>query len=236
MNILEMEGINTFYGLSHILFDIRMTVPKGVISGLLGRNGAGKTTTLKTIMGLAPPKEGTIRFKGEDITGMPGYRVAKRGIAWVPDDRQIFAPLSVYENLMIGVKKGKYARHSPFNLEKVYELFPVLKGKAEKGGTHISGGEQKMLALGRALMCAPDLLLLDEPTEGLAPLIVKTLGEKIVEIGQEGLTILVADQNVNFARRIIGYGHIIDKGSMVFDAPMSDIWQDRNLVHRYLAV
>jgi branched-chain amino acid transport system ATP-binding protein len=236
VNILNLNGINTFYGISHILFDIDMAVEKGSITGLLGRNGAGKTTTLKTIMGLTPAKSGTILFKDKETTGMPGYKVAKCGIAYVPDDRQIFAPLSVYENLIIGIPKGRRARNSPWTINKIYDLFPVLKGKAQKGGTHISGGEQKMLAVGRALMCNPDLLLLDEPTEGLAPLIVETLGEKILNIGKEGLTILVADQNVNFARKIIGYGYIIDKGCIENHAPMQEIWSDKDMVCRYLAV
>ena len=236
MNILEVDGVNTFYGMSHILFDVQLKVEKGRITGLLGRNGAGKTTTLKTIMGLKAPKSGTIRFKDEDITGMAGFQVARRGIAYVPDDRQIFAPLSVYENLIIGIPAGRNEPHSRWTIQKIYDLFPVLKGKAEKGGTHISGGEQKMLAVARALMCDPDLLLLDEPTEGLAPLIVKTLGEKIQEIGREGLTILMADQNVNFVRKIIAYGYIIDKGCVQHNAPMEEIWQNKELVHRYLAV
>ncbi|RLB41935.1 MAG: ABC transporter ATP-binding protein [Deltaproteobacteria bacterium] len=234
--MLQMHQVNTFYGVSHILFDVTMEVQDGSITGLLGRNGAGKTTTLRTIMGLTPPKSGRISFKGEEIAGMPAHKIASKGIAYVPDDRQIFSPLSVYENLTIGMPRSKKRRPLRWTLERIYDLFPVLRGLAAKRGAHISGGEQKMLAIGRALMQDPDLLLLDEPTEGLAPLIVKSLGDTILEIGKEGVTILLADQNVRFARKLIGYGYIIDKGNVEHHAPMEDIWNDKELVCKYLAV
>jgi branched-chain amino acid transport system ATP-binding protein len=236
MNILTLTKINTFYCLSHILFDMNMGVEEGSITGLLGRNGSGKTTTLRTIVGLAPPKTGSIRFREKDITHIPGYQVARKGIAYVPDDRQIFAPLSVYENLIIGIPKKNRNNRPGWTIDGIYQLFPVLKRMAEKGGTQISGGEQKMLAIGRALMCDPSLLLLDEPTEGLAPLVVNTLAQTTLKIGKRGLTILVADQNVNFARKIIGYGYIIDKGCIGHHGPMEEIWNDKELVNRYLAV
>ena len=236
MDILRLDQVNTFYGVSHILFDICMNVNKGSITGLLGRNGAGKTTTLRTVMGIVPATTGSITLKGEEIRNLKSHAIAKRGIAYVPDDRQIFAPLTVYENLIIGIPKRRENNPPRWTIERMYELFPVLKRMASKRGTHISGGEQKMLAIGRALMCDPDLLLLDEPTEGLAPLIVVSLAESIQKIGHEGVTILLADQNVNFARRIIHFGYIIDKGCIEFSAPMQDIWCDKDLVCRYLAV
>jgi len=236
MTILRMEGVNTFYGPSHILFDIGLSVNEGSITGILGRNGAGKTTTLRTVMGLAPPKSGSIQFDGAEIAGLPAYEVASRGIAYVPDDRQIFAPLSVYENLIIGIRKNKKIRTARWTVERIYDLFPVLNEMAAKRGTHISGGEQKMLAIGRALMQSPELLLLDEPTEGLAPIIVRFLGDTILQIGKEKVTILMADQNINFARRIIDYGFIIDKGNIQHDGPMEAIWNDKDLVKKYLAV
>ncbi len=236
MDILKIDQVNTFYGVSHILFDICVNVSQGSITGLLGRNGAGKTTTLRTIMGIVPATAGTISFKGDEIRGLKSHKVATKGIAYVPDDRQIFAPLTVYENLIIGIPKCRENKPLRWTLERMYELFPVLKRMASKKGTQISGGEQKMLAIGRALMCDPDLLLLDEPTEGLAPLIVVSLAESIQKIGHEGVTILLADQNVNFARRIIHFGYIIDKGYIEFSAPMQDIWCDKDLVCRYLAV
>jgi branched-chain amino acid transport system ATP-binding protein len=236
MDILKIDQVNTFYGVSHILFDICMNVSQGSITGLLGRNGAGKTTTLRTIMGIVPATAGTISFKGDEIRGLKSHKVATKGIAYVPDDRQIFAPLTVYENLIIGIPKRRENNPPRWTIDRMYELFPVLKRMASKKGTHISGGEQKMLAIGRALMCDPDLLLLDEPTEGLAPLVVVSLAETILKIGHEGVTILLADQNVNFARRIIHFGYIIDKGYIHFSAPMQDIWCDKDLVCKYLAV
>lgn len=236
MDILKVDQVNTFYGVSHILFDICMNVNEGSITGLLGRNGAGKTTTLRTIMGIAHGKTGSISFQGEEIRRLKPHDIARKGIAYVPDDRQIFAPLTVYENLIIGIPRCREGRQPRWMIERLYELFPVLKKKAAKGGTQISGGEQKMLAIGRALMCDPDLLLLDEPTEGLAPLIVVSLAESIQKIGQEGVTILLADQNVNFASRIIHFGYIIDKGCIEIGAPMQDIWCDKDLVCKYLAV
>ena len=236
MNLLELVKINTFYGVSHILFDIDMEVQYHSITGLLGRNGAGKTTTLRTIMGLTPPKTGSIHLKGENIAGLPAHEIARKGIAYVPDDRQIFAPLSVYENLTIGAPKPKEGQSHGWTVERIYTLFPVLQGLAMKRGTQISGGEQKMLAIGRALMQNPDLLLLDEPTEGLAPLVVKSLANTIVEIGKEGVTILLADQNVRFARKMISYAYIIDKGYVQHHGRMNDIWKDKELVRKFLAV
>ena len=236
MDILKMDQVNTFYGVSHILFDISMNVSKGSITGVLGRNGAGKTTTLRTIMGIAPASTGTIIFRGEEIRNMKPHVIAKKGIAYVPDDRQIFAPLTVYENLIIGVSTYRGGKGRRWTIDRMYELFPVLKRSATRKGTHISGGEQKMLAIGRALMCNPELVLLDEPTEGLAPLIVVSLAETIQKIGHEEVTIVLADQNINFARRIIHFGYIIDKGKIEFGAPMEDIWCDKALVRKYLAV
>jgi branched-chain amino acid transport system ATP-binding protein len=236
MDILKIDQVNTFYGMSHILFDISMKVTKGSITGILGRNGAGKTTTLRTIMGIVPAASGTITFRGEEIRNMKAHSISKKGIAYVPDDRQIFAPLTVYENLIIGVPSYRGGKERRWTIDRIYELFPVLSRYATKKGTHISGGEQKMLAIGRALMCDPDLLLLDEPTEGLAPLIVVSLAETILKIGQENVTIFLADQNVNFARRIIHFGYIIDKGYIQIGASMQEIWCDKELVCKYLAV
>jgi branched-chain amino acid transport system ATP-binding protein len=236
MSLLEMDRVNTYYGVSHILFEVSIKIEEGSITGLLGRNGAGKTTTLKTIMGLTPLKNGTIQFKEEKIHSIPCHQIANKGIAYVPDDRQIFAPLSVYENLIIGLPKVKRSKNPRWDLERIYALFPVLKRLISKRGTHISGGEQKMLAIGRALMGDPDLLLLDEPTEGLAPMVVQMLGEVILKIKQEGVTILLADQNINFVHQIIDDGYIIDKGRIEYSAPMQEIWQDKELVCKYLAV
>ncbi len=236
MSILQIDRVNTFYNLSHILFDISLRIQKEMVTGLLGRNGAGKTTTLKTIMGLVPPKTGSIYFNGKDIARFSAYKVAHEGITFVPDNRQIFPTLSVYENLIIAIPKEKRKGNSRWTLDRVYELFPVLGKTSSKRGTHLSGGEQKMLAIGRALMRDPSLLLLDEPTEGLSPLVVKAIGETILKIKQEGVTLLIADQNVNFARKLIVYAYVIDKGRIQHEAPMEDFWRDEELVHKYLAV
>jgi branched-chain amino acid transport system ATP-binding protein len=165
--MLEVQGIHTYYGLSHILFDVSLEVKKGQVVCLLGRNGAGKTTTFRSIMGLTPPSQGQIRFKDADVTGSPAYQLVRKGMGWVPDDRRIFADLTVAENLEIAERKGSGGEQ--WDKQKVYDLFPALKEIDSRKGGLLSGGEQKMLAIGRALMTNPQFLLLDEPTEGLAP-------------------------------------------------------------------
>jgi len=168
--MLEVEGIHTYYGLSHILYDVTLTVEKGQVVCILGRNGAGKTTTLKSIMGLAPPKSGSIRYKGKEIAGEAAYVLSRKGIGYVPDDRRIFADLTVAENLEIAESRRR--SENRFDKDRVYALFPKLKEIASRKGGLLSGGEQKMLAIGRTLMTNPEFLLLDEPTEGLAPVMV----------------------------------------------------------------
>ena len=174
--MLEIDGIHTFYGLSHILFGVSLRVETGEVVCLLGRNGAGKTTTMKSVMGLTPPKQGTIRFKGEEVTGQRPYLLARKGVGFVPDDRRIFADLTVRENLEIAARKTKNG--GGWDKQKVYELFPALKAMESRKGGCLSGGEQKMLAIGRALMGNPEILVLDEPTEGLAPALILTLEER----------------------------------------------------------
>ena len=185
--MLAVEGIHTFYGLSHILFGVSLRVEPGEVVCLLGRNGAGKTTTMKSIMGLTPPKRGSIRFKDEDITGRQPYLLARKGIAYVPDDRRIFADLTVRENLEIAERRAREAEG--WNMERVYELFPALKNIQSRKGGCLSGGEQMMLAIARALMGNPELLLLDEPTEGLAPVLVRALEEQVRSLKEVGLTV-----------------------------------------------
>jgi branched-chain amino acid transport system ATP-binding protein len=219
--MLDVEGIHTFYGLSHILFDISLRVNKGQVVCLLGRNGAGKTTTLKCIMGLTPPSEGRIRFNREDITGTPPFRLARKGIGYVPDDRRIFADLTVGENLEIASRRGPGGEE--WNKEKVYELFPALKDMDGRGGGLLSGGEQKMLAIARALMTNPHFLLLDEPTEGLAPALVKSLGERIKKLKETGLTVLLAEQNIKFTLGLSDYGYIIDNGRIRYQGTVAEL-------------
>ena len=219
--MLEVQNIHTFYGLSHILFDVSLKVEEGQIVCLLGRNGAGKTTTLRSIMGLKPPSRGSIRFKDENITGRPPYQLSRLGIGYVPDDRRIFADLTVGENLEIA------GRHGPggedWDKKKVYELFPALDDMDTRKAGFLSGGEQKMLAIARALMTNPQFILLDEPTEGLAPLLVKTLEERIHRLKEFGLTVLLAEQNLKFTLGLSDYGYIIDNGRICYQGPVEEL-------------
>lgn len=219
--MLAVEGIHTYYGLSHILFDVSLKVQAGQVVCLLGRNGAGKTTTFRSIMGLNPPSRGHIRFNDVDVTGTPPYRLVRRGMSWVPDDRRIFADLSVGENLEIAERKGN--RGEQWDKQKVYDLFPALKEMNSRKGALLSGGEQKMLAIGRALMTNPQFILLDEPTEGLAPVLVKTLGERIRKLKEAGLTVLLAEQNVKFTLTLSDYGYIIDNGRICYEGPVEEL-------------
>lgn len=225
--MLEVEAINTFYGLSHILFDVSLRVKSGQVVCLLGRNGAGKTTTLKSVLGLTPPKNGHIRFKGEDVTGEQPFRLVRKGIGYVPDDRRIFADLTVGENLEIAAKKTE--GREDWVEQKVYELFPSLKKFALRKGGLLSGGEQKMLAIGRALMGNPDFLLLDEPTEGLAPALVRALGETITRLKEVGLTVLLAEQNVKFTLSLSDYGYIIDNGRICYEGTVKELMEDEDV-------
>ena len=219
--MLEVEGIHTFYGLSHILFDVSLKVDAGQIVCLLGRNGAGKTTTLKSIMGLNPPSMGQIRLNNENITGIAPYRLARKGIGYVPDDRRIFADLSVKENLEIAARIGRGGEE--WNKKKVFDLFPALKSMQNRKGGLLSGGEQKMLAIARALMTNPQFVLLDEPTEGLAPGLVKTLEERIHKLKEAGLTVLLAEQNIKFTLELSDYGYIIDNGRIRYQGAVEEL-------------
>lgn len=219
--MLAVENIHTFYGLSHILFDVSLDVQEGQVVCLLGRNGAGKTTTLKSIMGLNPPARGRIRFKAEDITGTAPFRMVRKGMGYVPDDRRIFADLTVGENLDIAARTG--AGGGEWNQERVYDLFPKLKELDSRRGGLLSGGEQKMLAIARALMGNPQFLLLDEPTEGLAPVLVKILEERIRNLKDAGLTVLLAEQNINFTLGLSDYGYIIDNGRICYQGPVEEL-------------
>jgi branched-chain amino acid transport system ATP-binding protein len=225
--MLKVEAIHTYYGLSHILFDVSLEVKKGQVVCLLGRNGAGKTTTLKSIMGLAPPKRGRILFNGRPITGLAPYKLARMGFGYVPDDRRIFADLSVGENLEIAARKER--AHGPWNKERVYDFFPGLKKMDSRKGGLLSGGEQKMLAIGRALMGNPELIFLDEPTEGIAPLLVDHIQEKIRELKAAGLTVLLAEQNVAFTLGLSDYGYIIDNGRICHQGTVAEMTADETI-------
>ena len=232
--MLKVYGIHTFYGLSHILFDVSLNVKKGEVVCLLGRNGAGKTTTMKSIMGLTPPKQGRIIFKGAEITGKEPYILARKGIGYVPDDRRIFADLTVEENLEIAMRKTEAGEG--WNKEKIYEIFPALQAIDCRKGGCLSGGEQKMLAVARALMGNPELLLLDEPTEGLAPVLVHALEEQIKRLKEVGLTVLLAEQNVRSALRLSDRGYIIDDGQIRYQGSIEELKQNDDIRKKYLLV
>ena len=233
--ILEVREIVTRYGQSQVLHGVSLEVGQGEVVSLLGRNGVGKTTTFRSIMGLTPPRSGSIRLKGTELVGRKPYEIAKLGIGYVPDDRRIFADLTAEENLELARRLAKRSE-KPWTFERVYKLFPVLERLRSSQGTCLSGGEQKMLAIGRALMKNPDLVLLDEPIEGLAPLVVRDLVGVIREIQKAEVTILLADQNLKFCRKVAGRGYIIEKGLIQYQGEMESIWQNEDIVRKYLAV
>jgi branched-chain amino acid transport system ATP-binding protein len=233
--ILKVDRIDTFYGQSHVLQGVSFSIHEGEVVSLLGRNGVGKTTTLRSIMGLTPPRSGKILLRDVDIAGKPPFQIAQMGIGYMPDDRRIFPDLTLYENLELARRLSKRGKVS-WTFEKVYNLFPVFTDLKERKGTQLSGGEQKMLAIGRALMKNPDLLLLDEPSEGLAPLIVQNLTEVIARIRSEGVTILLADQNLKFCRKTSDRGYILEKGIVQHQGLMEEIWQNEDIVKKYLVV
>lgn len=233
--MLQVENIVTLYGPSMVLQGLSLHVETGEVVALLGRNGAGKTTTLRSIMGLTPPRSGRIQFEGQDIVGQPPHQIARLGISFVPDDRRIFPDLTVEENLELA-RRVSPERAGPWGIAEIYELFPVLREYRQRGGTQLSGGEQKMLALGRALVQNPRLLLLDEAVEGLAPLIVQEFVRVIREISASGITLLMADQNLKFARQVAQRGYIIDKGRIEHHDEIEEIWANEEIVRRYLAV
>ncbi len=233
--ILNIDQINTYYGQSHVLQGVSLSIRKGEVVSLLGRNGVGKTTTLRSIMGLTPPRSGRIFLKGKDVAGKHPFQIAKMGIGYVPDDRRIFADLTLFENLELARRLSSKDKIQ-WTFEKIYDLFPVFVELKERKGTQLSGGEQKMLAIGRALMKNPDLLLLDEPSEGLAPLIVQNLAEVTGRIRSEGVTILLADQNLKFCRKTSDRGYILEKGMIQYQGVMEEIWQNEEIVKKYLVV
>jgi branched-chain amino acid transport system ATP-binding protein len=232
--MLEIEEIHTFYGLSHILFGVSLKVEFREVVCLLGRNGAGKTTTMKSVIGITPPKQGAIRYKGEEITGLAPYLLARKGIGYVPDDRRIFADLTVGENIEIAEKKARGGEE--WNRERVYGLFPALKEIEHRRGGCLSGGEQKMLAIARALMGNPELLLLDEPFEGLAPSLVRMLEEQIKKLKETGLTVLLAEQNVRSALKLSDRGYIIDDGHICYQGSIEELKDNDEVRKKYLLV
>jgi branched-chain amino acid transport system ATP-binding protein len=274
--VLEVRDVHTAYGLSRVLFGVSLEVGAGECVCLLGRNGVGKTTTMRSIIGLTPPSAGRIVWKGRDITGWPAYRVARAGIGFVPEDRRIFADLTVWENLDVASRARRSDAGSPapeaghprsapasrpplqnerrahdsghprsaptsrpplpWSIERVLELFPQLGGLARRNGGYLSGGEQQMLTIARTLMGNPELLLLDEPSEGLAPLVVDHLREQVARLKREGLTILLAEQNVGFSLELADRVYVLEKGTIRFSGPAARLREDEALRHELLAL
>ena len=233
--ILEMKDVHTYYGTSHVLFGVSLDVDRGEVVCLMGRNGAGKSTTFSTVMGLTPPRAGTVLFQGKDVTRLKVHTKARLGIGYVPEDRQIFPDLTVRENLDIGRSSG-IRRVDGWNIDRIHGLFPVLEKYDRKPGGQLSGGEQQMLTIARTLMGNPELVLLDEPTEGLAPVIVIALKEMILRLKEMGTTILLSEQNVKFAVKVSDRVFIIDNGAIRYSNDIKGFVEDERVQKRYLAV
>lgn len=231
--MLDVDGVHTYYGESHVLHGVSLRVDAGEAVAILGRNGAGKTTLIRTIVGFTPPRSGAVRFEGAALQGQPAHAVTRRGIGLVPQGRRIFAPLSVTENLLLGARgeaRGGWTR------ERVWEIFPRLRERGGQGAGTLSGGEQQMLAVGRALMTNPRLLLLDEPSEGLAPIIVREIGRVVGRLKAEGLSILLVEQNVPLALRLADRVYVMSKGQIVYHGSPAALAADEEVKRRFLGV
>jgi branched-chain amino acid transport system ATP-binding protein len=233
--VLHVNKINVFYGSSQVLFDMSLDVKQGETIALLGRNGAGKSTTMKTIAGVLTPKRGEIHFKGQTINARPAHLISRAGISFVPEDRQIFPDLSVEDNLTIAIKNSADGQ-KPWNLERVYDMLPLLAPLKNRLGGQLSGGEQQMLTVGRALMGNPEVLLLDEPSEGLAPIMVQKIGDLIHTLRKVGTTIVLAEQNLHFCLGLADRAVVIDKGIDVFCGTISELNANAEVKQRYLSV
>jgi len=232
--ILSVEDVFTSYGLSQVLFGVSLDVAAGECVCLLGRNGVGKTTTMRSIMGLTPPRQGRVMWKGRDVAGRKPYEVAGLGIGFVPEDRRIFADLTVWENLDVAARNRGDV--SSWTLERVFDLFPKLRELVDRQGGFLSGGEQQMLTIARTLMGNPELLLLDEPSEGLAPLVVDHLKDQIARLKQDGLTILLAEQNVDFCLDLADRVYVLEKGRIRYEGTAASFRQDESVRAQYLAL
>ena len=233
--MFEAQGIDVFYGASQILFDVSVAVVEGQTMALLGRNGAGKSTTLKAMAGIAPPARGRVRVTDAEVQGRKPYVIARAGIGFVPEDRQVFPEHSVEDNLVIGAKKGPGGQDY-WNLKRVYEMFPLLMSLKQRMAGNLSGGEQQMLTIARTLMGNPIGMLLDEPSEGLAPVIVERIGELLRRLRDMGVTVLLAEQNMHFCLGIASHATIIDKGQIVYRNTIEALRQDDAVKSRYLAL
>jgi branched-chain amino acid transport system ATP-binding protein len=232
--MLELRDVHTYYGDSYILQGVSMEVKDRSVVALLGRNGMGKTTTIRTIIGFNPPRRGAIIFDGKNLCGLHSYQIAKLGIALVPQGRMIFPSLSVEENLTIGARKGK--EDDGWSLDKVYALFPILKKRARFKGNLLSGGEQQMLTIARALMTNPSLIMMDEPSEGLAPLIVQEIGDIIRQLKEKGFSILLVEQNMSMALGLADYTYILSKGVIAYQSTPAELRHNEEIKEKYLGV
>jgi branched-chain amino acid transport system ATP-binding protein len=230
--MLEVRDIHTYYGDSYVLQGISLKVGQGQVVGLLGRNGMGKTTLIRSIIGFTPPRQGHVLFKERDITRWPSYRAVGLGMGLVPQGRRVFPSLTVMENLAVAAKRNA----GPWTVERVMALFPRLQERAKNRAGQLSGGEQQMLAIGRALMTNPDLLLMDEPTEGLAPLLVREVGRSIADLKAQGLSILLVEQNLALALQISDQVHVLSRGRIVHSSSPAELWQNEDVKTRYLGL
>jgi len=233
--IIQVEDLDVYYGTSQILFGVGLSVQAGETMALLGRNGAGKSTTIKAIMGLAPPRRGKIRLRGEVISGRKPHHIARAGLGFVPEDRQIFPEHTVEDNLLIGRKRGP-GGEDEWPIKRIYQVFPLLEPLRRRIAGRLSGGEQQMLAIARTLMGNPALLLLDEPSEGLAPIIVQRIGELLRQLRSIGATVLIAEQNMHFCLGLASHATVIDKGQIVYTGAIEDLKANENVRRRYLAL
>ncbi len=238
--LLQTRGLNAWYGAAQILFDVNLQVHRGEVVALMGRNGAGKSTTLKAIMGMMPRRSGDIQYLGRDISNAQPHQVARQGLGYVPEDRRIFTDLTVMENLSVG-RQG--ARHFPdgspapyWTHEKLFALFPNLGEMQQRPGGRMSGGEQQMLTVARTLMGNPLLVLLDEPSEGVAPVIVEQMADMIVALKREGVSILLSEQNIHFAQWVSDRAYVLEKGQIRHQATMADLARDQDIQRQYLSV
>jgi len=238
VRVLRVDDVHTYYGDSHVLQGVSLRAEEGEIVALLGRNGAGKTTTLKTIMGVTPARQGRITFQGKEITRTPTHQIARAGIALVPDDRRIFPNLTVAENLRMGMLKDQRrdGREAEALLRQVFTYFPRLEERTDQVGKSLSGGEQQMLAIARGLVARPKLMLVDEPTEGLMPVLVQGLTEILGQINRDGVTILLVEQDLDVALGLASRGYVIDQGVIQFQGTTQEIRANREIQQRYLGV
>ncbi|MBW1682493.1 MAG: ABC transporter ATP-binding protein [Deltaproteobacteria bacterium] len=236
--LLEVKDLNTYYGSSHALQGMNLQVDEGELVALLGRNGMGKSTTLKSIMGLVKPRSGSVKFRGVDITGLAPFKVARAGIGYVPEERRIFPTLTVFDNLMMGVKRGKMVTGDPdaWTLEKIYSHFPVLEKRRRQKGHTLSGGEQQMLAIARTLMGNPELLLVDEPTEGLAPLMVKEVRDMLADVHKAGVSTLFVEHNLKVAMSLAQRLYLMGKAHLAFTGTVEELDAQPEIREKYLEV